>query len=92
MTEGYAPLTYDEALMTERDEKLLPTKREDVLQSIEFGMRFRGGKASNAARDVATAALAAMVLDHLETCGYVIKMRPPAVAHSTSLLSKHLTD
>jgi hypothetical protein len=66
--------------------------RDEILQSLEYAMRFRNGKATNAARDVAVSALASMVLEHLELSGYVIKKKPPRVAHSTSGGSPHLKD
>ncbi len=47
--------------MDQPPEKLLSTTREDVLQSMEYAMKFRHGKATRAAQDVAVGALAAMV-------------------------------
>jgi hypothetical protein len=64
-------------------EKLISTTREDVLQTMEYAMKFRRGKATRAAQDVAVSALAAMVLEHLELCGFVIMRRPPSAPHST---------
>jgi len=58
--------------------------RADLLQSIEFAVKFNAsGKATNAARDYAAAALAGRVLEHLERCGYVIMKKPPLKGHST---------
>jgi hypothetical protein len=93
MTEGYRTMTIDD-YPPDKATVLLDPRREDVLQSIQFGMQFRRGKASNAAREVAATALAEMVLEHLELCGYVIKQRPPKAGHSTppSGYKAHLTD
>lgn len=66
--------------------------RDEVLQSMEYAMRFRHGKATNAARDVAVSALASMVLEHLELSGYVIKKKPPMAAHSTGGGNPYLKD
>jgi hypothetical protein len=62
---------------------LRPAEREDVLRAMEHGMKFRRGKATSAARDAAVSALAAMVLEHLEMCGYVFMRQPPARPPST---------
>ena len=86
MTEGYKSMT--------TDEQLIDPSRDDVLNAIQYGMQFRHGKASNAARDVAVAALAGMVLEYLELAGFVIKKKPPRRGHSTppSGYKAHLTE
>ncbi len=65
-------------------ENLPDAARADLLQSIEYAVKFSAsGKATHAARDYAAAALAGRVLEHLERCGYVITKRPPTKGHST---------
>ena len=78
--------------MTNQPEKLRPANRDDLLASIEFGMKFNRGKASNAAREVAASALARMVLEHLESSGYVVMKSPSAPPHFIGLGNPHLTD
>jgi hypothetical protein len=46
-------------------------------------MKFKQGKPTRVALDVAVHTLAEMVIDHLELSGYVIMRRPPLPAHST---------
>ncbi len=65
--------------------RLLTTTRDEVLQSIEFSMKFNRGKPTRAALDVAVHTLAQMVIDHLELSGYVIMRRPPRAPHSTAV-------
>jgi hypothetical protein len=59
-------------------ENLAAATRGDILQSIEFAVQFNSaGKATNAGREYAAAALADRVLQYLEQCGYVIMKPPP---------------
>jgi hypothetical protein len=81
MTEGYAP---GPSYLPEPPARpLTRADRAEVLFSIEHAMKYRHGKPTNAARDVAVRVLAEMVLEHLETSNYVIMRGPPAPAHST---------
>ncbi len=45
-------------------------------------MKYKQGKPTLVALDVAVHTLAQMVIDHLELFGYVIIKRPPLPAHS----------
>jgi hypothetical protein len=80
--------------MTDLPEKLLDADREELLFSIEYAMKFERGKAKpKAAQNVAVAALARMVLDHLEMSGYVIRRRPPQSSGSVAASpGNHLKD
>lgn len=83
MTEGYAPgPSY--LPPEQRQGPLLRASRDEVLFSIQYAMRYRHGKPTAAAKDVAIRVLAEMVLEHLELSNYVIMQGPPAKAHSTS--------
>jgi hypothetical protein len=65
-------------------EHLTDAARGDILQSIKFAVEFNSaGKATNAGREYAAAALADRVLQYLEQCGYVIMKKPPIKGHST---------
>ena len=58
--------------------------RDELLFSIAYSMRFNaGGKATNAAKDIAIQALAERVLEHLEGSNYVIMKGPPGKSWST---------
>jgi hypothetical protein len=72
--------------------RLLTTTRDEVLQSIEFSMKFKQGEPPRAALDVAVHTLAQMVMDHLELSGFVFMRRPPASAPSVRSSPIPLTD
>ena len=77
-------------------EKLVDVSRDELLFDLEFGMRFRDGKArQHAAVDAAVATVAMMIAAHLERTGYVIKRKPSLAGHSTPgspSYKQHLTD
>lgn len=78
MTEGYASGPNSPPEPPARP--LARADRAEVLFSIEHAMRYRQGKSTNAAKDVAIRALAEMVLEQLETRNYVIMRGQPAKA------------
>jgi hypothetical protein len=83
MTEGYASGRSHQP-PEPRQGGLTRASRDEAVNRHPIAMRYRQGKPTAAAKDVAIRVLAEMVLEHLELSNFVIVRGPPALAHTTT--------
>jgi hypothetical protein len=61
------------------DEELTPADPQDLADSIAFALRFSGRKRVHDADAFMAKIAADRIVRHLETAGYVVMKKPPAV-------------
>jgi hypothetical protein len=60
------------------DEQLRPATREELIDTLSFGLRYRGRRRVQHADAFMAQVGAENLLEHLERSGFVIMKRPPA--------------
>ncbi len=73
--------------MTDENGKTLrPATRDELMDSLAYAMRYRGGRRvrDDHAESFMSRLAAERLAEHLELSGFVVMKKPPARAHSTS--------
>jgi hypothetical protein len=62
---------------------LRPAKRDDVIQSLAFALRFDGRRRVHTADEMMSLITAERLVDYLKVAGYAVMQKPP-MGHGTA--------